>query len=281
MIKAFCELELDFLTVSETWFKTNRMTNQQLKDLMDTEGISCIKKNRELRGGGVAVLLENKKVTLKMTYPFTKDIEAVCAVGKTVNDVRKLFVVSFYLPPKSSADHVGKFCNQLAERIERIKSEQDDPYIVIAGDQNRKDICAALTHFPDMAQVKLVATRGSSKLDTCYTNFSDRIKEVIRCDPLHDQTTLVKSDHDLLSVECHLQRLDNFNKIRIRRRHYTVQGEEKFGLLLDNLNWSELKKRSASESVAYFEERLMRIVDECFPLRTIVKKSTDKTWYTK
>ena len=159
MIEAFRELELHFLSVSETWFSSSRSLVLDLKDLNDSERIGAITKNRSARGGGVAIFFDTTKITLKPAYFFPAEHEALCAVGKSVLDVRKFVIFSVYLPPRTDAEKLRNFNNLLEERLERAKSEINDPYIIITGDLNRKSIEYAIRNHPDVHLVPTGSTR--------------------------------------------------------------------------------------------------------------------------
>ena len=281
MVEAFEELDLHFMAISETWFRGSRSLSADLKDLQNSDSIGSIVRNRPRRGGGVGIFFDTRKIKLKQAYPFPEEFEVICAVGKTVLDVRKIVVFSIYLPPKMETFKLTRFNELLEERITRAKEELGNPYIIIAGDLNKKNIACAIRPFPDIELIPTGATRGSACLDLCYSNIQGNLIKTNLCDPLTDGAG-VASDHLLISAECRLQRRDNFKKVVTTSRTYSRKGEEKFVQLLHDTDWSELfSTPDPTDAVAVLNRKLAQYVDDCFPFRTYKKKSTDKPWFTK
>ena len=280
LIEAFENLNLHFCTVSETWLKKTRSIDRDIGDLVNSNNLGIIKKNRGARGGGVAIVYDTNKISLKQAFPFPDGFEAVCGVGKSSLDAKKFFIVSFYLPPKSSADTVERFCDLLSDRVERAKNELKNPYIIIAGDQNKKNIDKFLRTHGDLRQLDLGATRGRAALDCCYVNMEERVYQTNICQPLHD-TEGNPSDHALVGIDCRLKRVDDFTKIKTRGRHYTIEGQEQFGELLAKKRWISIVKDNATETVEEFNKVVEDFKDQCFPWREYTRKSGDKPWFTK
>ena len=280
LLDCFRNLNTHFIAVCETWLKNNRDHKELITDLLDSEKIGTIKKNRAGRGGGVAIFYDTSLMDLKPAYPFPAEFEAVCAVGKARNVSRKFVLFSIYLTPKMSAGRLSVFCDMLRDRIDRAKNELDHPYIILVGDINKKDISPALSHFPDLLLAPVGATRGTAPLDVAYTNFQPLISEIHKCDPLAN-TAGNFSDHDVVGVDSRLPKTHHFTKTTLTRRHYTAEGELQFGRLLGEQDWECLNSLDVEQAVKLFNERMTTLSDECFPFRTITRKSTDKPWFTK
>ena len=69
MVDAFESLGLDFLCVTETWFKGGKELAEALRDLQGKSGLSIIHKSRDgrgrTRGGGVAVVFNSSSCNFK------------------------------------------------------------------------------------------------------------------------------------------------------------------------------------------------------------------------
>ena len=280
MIEGFRQLDLHLLTVSETWLKSSRQTTSNLDDMRSSENIGSLVRNRPGRGGGVGIFYDINRVAMKAAYPFPAGFEAIVGVGKTIRDRRKVAVFSIYLPPKMEKSKLARFNELLRDRIARAKEDLKDPYVIIAGDLNKKDIGGALVDFPDIAPLPTGPTRGNATLDCCFTNIRLDRTEISSCDPLYDAEGN-KSDHLLMQVACRLVRGDHFTKSTFLSRQYSRKGEEEFGRLLELTDWSEILGGEPSEMVAKMDERLLEYMDACFPEKTITRKSSDKPWFTK
>ena len=69
MVDAFESLNLDFLCVTETWFKGGKELAATIRDLQGESGISIIHKSRDgrgrTRGGGVAIAYNSNSCNFK------------------------------------------------------------------------------------------------------------------------------------------------------------------------------------------------------------------------
>lgn len=227
MIDAFDNLKLDLLCVSETWLSNKRSQEDDLKYLEEGYGISNIKRNRnKKRGGGVAIFYKKNALLLKQCYPFPERFEGVCAIGKGVGSNRKIFVVSVYIPPKMAVGDFEEFAQQIAGRIERAKSEHDNPLIIIASDLNRRDLSHCLADFSDTTKLDIGNTRAQAPLDCCYSNMSEGIKHISVRRPLTDENG-TESDHGLVFLTYSVPRRHHFTKTVEFRRLFNESGAEK------------------------------------------------------
>ena len=114
MIDMFREKGLSFAMITETWFKNDRYTNQELEDITSAEKIEFICKNRtsNKRGGGVAVAFDNTKASFKKLQIQGNKFELVGVVGKINNVSRKCVVFSLYIPPAQCAEKTQNLFRQ-------------------------------------------------------------------------------------------------------------------------------------------------------------------------
>ena len=145
----------------------------------EKKGLSLIhREQRTKRGGGVGILFNKSKVTVRKMPLAGNIFEAVAACGKLVNDTRKSVIFSVYMPPSTLVDGVNKFNEFLSDNLMKIKADVDDPYINIAGNTNKSDIKPALAKSPDVCMVDTPASRGDDKLDVLAINLSTQISEI-------------------------------------------------------------------------------------------------------
>ena len=84
-------------------------------------------------GGGVAIAYDTRKARFKKyTIPNNK-YELVCATGTVSGNTRKLAVIALYLRPKQTAAVTKEVEGCIADCILRLKTELDDPLIILGG----------------------------------------------------------------------------------------------------------------------------------------------------
>ena len=272
------ELDLHFAVITETWLKTNRETAAELREIEDGESISIISKNRKGRGGGVAVAFNQNKISLKKYIIPGNKYEMVCGAGKTIDDVRKIAVFAVYIPPSQKAETTKNQMNCLADCIEMVKLEMNDPYIIVAGDFNKRRI-SALDDFPDLAIIQTPATRRGAVLDVAATNIDGHLTADIR-DPLENEVGQ-KSDHSVVHIEALLPRLHQYVKTEFFVRKYTDEAEQQFGDLLLSQDWAGINQVSASRAAEDLNVILQEMYNKCFPLKKRISRSSDAPWITK
>ena len=120
--------------------KNDRETEQQLQDFSDKHGYSFIRRDRACgrRGGGVAICYEPARSQMsRIKLPPTKN-EIIAAIGRRVGQRRKIAVIAVYLPPAMRADQIRRCLKDTNDSILHIKHKYADPYILLAGDFNKK-----------------------------------------------------------------------------------------------------------------------------------------------
>ena len=108
LVENFCELDLGFMLVTESWLKKGVTLPRNLTDLEHAENLKLIHKSRKSRrgrtaGGGVCLVYDRTKISFKQFPIKTGQSEVVAAVGKIQNIQRKLVVITAYISPKTRA----------------------------------------------------------------------------------------------------------------------------------------------------------------------------------
>ena len=84
LIEAFEEFQLSVALISETWFKNGSGLDREMNDLLLSDGIGMITRNRGGRGGGVAIAFRSSEISLKEfkipenKYEMVKFVASVC-----------------------------------------------------------------------------------------------------------------------------------------------------------------------------------------------------------
>ena len=166
----FDELALLFAVVTETWFHSSPAFDSFVTDCRDRLGLLVEAKNRRRKvtsnanpGGGVAVIYDGSKLLVK-PYPIrTRGFEVMCVQGKIPNNTRPLFIIGAYIPPKTTARKTAEFMETISEAILKIRSTSSNPYLVVAGDFNRRDIGEAFHDYPEVSVIQRLR-RGMTRL---------------------------------------------------------------------------------------------------------------------
>ena len=277
----YSEFELDLFGITETWLKNNKETTATLTELKSARGIEFIRKDRSgRRGGGVAISYDMSKVKLRREkVRGLETFEVVAASGKLIANGRPLLVVVTYLPPKLTAARLTTFNEALADTLEEKMRALVNPLVIFMGDINRKNITPALEDFPLIKRLEAGPTRGLANLDEVHVNFHDNVTNFCVHDPLENSTG-VRSNHDVVIVEASFDRLHVFKKEEIWLRHYSVESESQFGAALLLVDWTPIYSLGPSEAANFLNDKLVEIRDATFPLRKTVIKSTDGEWMT-
>ena len=149
------QLSADVTVVTETWFKDDLATSDVLSDFEEKNGVGVIKRDRGggTRGGGVAIFFDKSKIAVsRARLPHSKH-EVVAAIGRRTGQRRKCLLIGVYLPPWYNAAQNASFYNYVNDCLTILLNRYDDPYVILAGDFNRRDLNRATGNFP---QIKVV-----------------------------------------------------------------------------------------------------------------------------
>ena len=271
------ELDLQFSMITETWFTNNKNVQNEIDEVESGQNIGLVCKNRKgKRGGGVAIAFNKIKMNLKKYTIPNNTFEMVCAVGNTVEDTRKFAVFVLYIPPSQKSEVTTQMMSCLSDCIEKIKLELSDPYIVIGGDLNRRQL--AIPDFPDIQIVGTNGTRNGAALDVIGTNIDGILAEVIS--PLETEDGRA-SDHLSIAASARLPRIHHYTKTSFYMRRYTEEAEALFGQKLLEVDWETIKSDSPSKTADNLDAILQRLYTECFPLIKKTVRSCDAPWMTK
>ena len=276
--------KLDVSILNETWmYKNDSQMKKILSDLLTQEKIGMIRKDRDSRGGGVAIAFDTSKITLKKlnleSLKNKKKLEIVAARGKLRNYKKSVTVFSCYLPPKYSKAESIEFMETLSDAIGEAKSA-DEGWVVLGGDWNHRPLELALDMYPDIKELITPPTRKNSTLDILATNFNSFVKTAIVTHPLEGEKDGVKSDHKIIITEALLPRPKAFTWEVHEYLQITQAGTDKFTTKLNELNWSQLRAAwpDQNKMTEIFHETLSDLVDSCFCWKRVRRKSTDKPW---
>ena len=161
--------------LTETWFsKGNKRVSAALNVLSQRDGISFIRRDRNTRGGGVALAFDsNKSDFKKMALKSLRGNEFEILVGKgKLHGIKKShLVVACYLPPAYSAKQTKDFFDVLTDAISEARAQCPDSWVTVGGDWNGRPLGDITSLFPDLLVVDSPPTRKNATLDVMVNNY--------------------------------------------------------------------------------------------------------------
>ena len=111
--------------------------------------IELIRKDRDSRGGGVAVVFDNKSTHLKKldlkSLKAKPQYEILAVRGKVKGYNKDLTVFSCYLPPRLLMKESTEFMDLLTDAISEAK-QSSDGWMLVGGDWNGRSLNLSLIH---------------------------------------------------------------------------------------------------------------------------------------
>ena len=281
----FDELELDIAIVTETWFYDCAALDRLMCNATHGRGVSSINYCRKRRGrlnigGGVSIMFKTSKARAT-EYKFKRaGHEVVAARIKLTNNKRPLFVLAIYASTRLKKAKANELLGLVNDAVHKIKSTNEKPYIVVAGDFNCWPHGRAFEDFEDIRVIQTPPTRGDATLDIAATNFNAHLKKTTIMPPLRNDISETDSDHRVAIYEFKLEHCHEFKKIVYWSRD--MRGEKKCIEAINRWKWHLPPiEVDPDQYVGAFHEKLLRIMDEHIPLRRKTKKSTDLPWYNE
>jgi hypothetical protein len=277
------ELGCLFGIVTETWFRDGAAQDLGLEDLSLGSGYEAKVLNREeRRGGGVAILAKQNKVTLKEYRFHNPGKYKILATTGRVKGCKRLFVlVGCYMPPGLRAAEAAEFLQLLVDLLHDVKRKFVDPYIVVAGDYNQFDVKKALEEHRDMKEVSTGPTRGHRTIDRAFTNFNSHIKEKNVIAPLAPNKGApgAPSDHRVVFFSASLETTIPVEWTSYESRKFSDEKAELFGQWLAGKDWSDLfQAQTSNQKADIYQEEMKIAMDKFFPLTRTKKRSDEDPW---
>ena len=144
--------------LTETWlYRNDKQVKKELREIFDEHGLSIIRKDRNSRGGGVAIVYnsrvcELKKIQLR-SLKGNSAFEILAAVGKIRGTERQIAVVACYVPPNYKKEENNKFMELLSDTISEVKTKSNGAWLTLGGDFNRRELDSVTDLFPDLNKV--------------------------------------------------------------------------------------------------------------------------------
>ena len=143
--------------LTETWFsKGNKKVAHGLNILSQRDNISFIRKDRNTRGGGVAIAFNSSKIEVKkmpLTSLAKSPFEILVGKGKMIGVKKCHIVVACYIPPSYNSRQNKEFFDALTDAISEARSAVPDAWITIGGDWNGRSLGDISKLFPDLVEI--------------------------------------------------------------------------------------------------------------------------------
>ena len=215
------EHELDVALVTESWLKDGQVLNRDVIDLEFGTNLKIIYKNRPLRratsrvvGGGVSIIYDTTRCSLRERKIVGNKFELVAAVGKIGKIARPVAFLCVYLEPRMRKAEVDAINELVCHQILELKSAKGH-LIFLGGDLNEKSLSDSVRDFPDIQQINHDPTRCNSCLDIMFSNSSNATSSTW---PPLETPDGIKSDHLCVLFKCREQQPQTYKWIKKRVR---------------------------------------------------------------
>ena len=283
LVECFKMNNLSVSLLNETWlYKSDSQAKHLLKQISLDHKIEIIRKDRNSRGGGVAIAFNSDKISLKkldLAVLKTKNhLEIVAARGKIKGYKKDVTFFSCYLPPKYTKAESSDMLDALSEAIAESKKSSEG-WIIVGGDWNNRPLNEALIMYPDIKILNTEPTRKDRTLDIIATNCLAYLIKSQVCHPLEGEYGQI-SDHKLVLAEFKLPRPRAFTWEVHEYLQITEIGKKEFIDRVNAIDWKDLSELWPNQDAManVFTETLQDILHSCFKWKRVRRKSTDKPW---
>ena len=185
------------------------------------------------------------------------------------------------MEPRMKVGTVEEIKSLLMDFILQEKAASNDPVFLIGGDMNKKDIVGAFDNYVDIIEVDHGPTRNGEKLDKTYTNFAADITTSKIYPPLQTELGL-PSDHSCAVSRFLYKSRRRFTWTKIKLRKKTKEGNDMFGHLLEEEDWTKLYQGDTCPSamVDKLHAKFGEWMNVCYPFKTLRRRSNEHPWIT-
>ena len=279
----FNELDLDIALITESWLNDGSTLDGDVIDLEYGTGLKIIYKNRPKSragarrvGGGVSIVYNKSRCSLRERKVVGNKFELVVAVGKIGKISRQVAIFCVYIVPNMRVAELQELNELINSQILQLRTK-GDPLIFVGGDLNHRSLEDALDVFPDITRLNYAPTRGQACLDVMHSNAAGLNSSTWPPLQTPDGT---RSDHSCV-VFVGAEKLErNFVWVKKQTRKHTEQAVAQFGVQIANIDWKALlpPDLSPDELVSRFENKMSELINALFPLRNVRYRSNEPPW---
>ena len=275
ILDMFENCDNDFAILTETW--TNEGNQARIEeDFRKGKGLNVLMSSREgKRGGGLAVVFRQNKLSFTKHDFFTGQFEILAVKCKIEVAQKNLFVIATYYPPSMKASDVEKMNELICDEVLKIKLDYKDPFIIIAGDMNKKNCAIFSDDFADIRIIDSPPTRQGERLDLCFSNC--KFSGCTAYSPVWSNEG-TESDHlSLCYGVCFEGKKFTYESVVTRK--VTKRGEDEFCSRIRSEDWEAVTRATtACEKVTELHSIVERYKAVCFPLKKSRIRSDEDPW---
>ena len=240
------------------------------------------------KGGGAAISVRTEKFTIsKLNVQIPKSVEVVWGLLKPkiiTGKISVIIVCCFYSPPRSRKNIA--LIEHITLTLQSLLNQHLSAGIIISGDRNNIDIATLLTIDPSLRQCVDQFTRGQKILDIILSNLHCFYNVTVIVPPISpDQSGKgVPSDHSGVIATPHTNSTlpPQNNKVRKNVRPIPESLLFEFGKKLATTDFRLVYSQpSSTQIVAKLQDLLTNLVEETFPLKSIVISSEDLPFFNE
>ena len=282
------ERTTDIAFLTEVWEKKKH--HFKLEEMLEMGGIKYISTPRPgaQRGGGAAIAVRTEKFSIsKLNIPIPKSVEVVWGVLKPkviTGKISVIIVCCFYSPPKSRKNPV--MIEHITHTLQSLLATHPHSGVIISGDRNNIDIQALLQIDPSLRQTVKGLTRGFKTLDVILSNLHCfyNVPEIVPPISPDVPGKGVPSDHSGVIATPHINSTipPKTDKKRKDIRPIPESLLIVFGEKLSKADFSAVySQQSSTQMVAEYQEVMIKMVEETFPLKSIIISGDDQVWFNE
>ena len=229
--KGLYEFYADICFLMEMWLSDNARINNILEDYQRKYNWKFIRRDRKT-GGGVAIGFNTEKIEVsKEKLPPSKH-ELCAAIGCRQGQRRKIALLVAYVLPWYNADQMRSFYRATNDALMAIKNKYSNPYVLVAGDFNRRSFTEEFREYPEIKVIPSGPTRQGAVLDIMGSNFNYLLFDQGTTTPI-STVDGVDSDHMTVISQFRMPRIPSYRVEKYSYYHVEEIGFKCFGEWLE------------------------------------------------
>ena len=182
LVEKFQNENFSIAILCEVWEKTGKKNlyfQSKVEEMLEIDGlkyISCGSRPSGKRGGGVAILIDSKKMTIEnLQIHVPNNLEVLWAMVRPKElcpgaKFKEYVVCSFYSPPSSRKNK--KLLDHLISTTHALMARFPTAAFFLAGDKNDLPISSLIQGLPKFVQIVANCTHGGKIIDVLLMNCS-------------------------------------------------------------------------------------------------------------
>ena len=278
------ESSVHFALVTETWLQDGKNLEELAADLENGYSLAMICRNRTAAAangrqyGGIAFIYRlsaGKFNNFAFNNPDNHEVLAM--VGRVYGIRSKIFCLTCYAAPNIGLLKARGLVQLVSDLVAEAKRLFEDCLVIVGGNFNQWPIDDFLEEHPDMGEVDHGPTKNDRRIDRTFVNFCRSVVESGTTDPLETEEGS-QSDHKVAYLEAEFRKEED-KVAKYSYRKYTDEGADNFADKLGEMNWNLVfNAGTTTEKADALQTVLDGLMDECFEIKTTVRKENDLPW---